>query len=94
MSMLVFLMLGGNYLWSIESLCSQFCSSSARMQSLGPKLHPCAAAVVGWDPRLILQQVPRCKVRLSLAPLLNQLLLSFSAVPGQVGGLHSTLYTI
>lgn len=42
------------------------------MQDLGPKFIPCAAAVVGWGPALMLQQVPSCRIRISLTPFLHQ----------------------
>lgn len=42
------------------------------MQYLGPKLHPCTAAVAGQGPGLVLQAVPSGRVRLVLAPLLDQ----------------------
>lgn len=76
MSVMSFLMLEGNFLWSIESSCypcySQYPSSSTRTQDLGPKLIPCAAAVVGQGPGLMLQQVPSCRIRISLTPFLDQ----------------------
>lgn len=47
-------------------------SSSTRTQDLGPKLISCAAAVVGRGPGLMLQQVPSCRIKISLTPFLDQ----------------------
>lgn len=57
MSVLAFLMLEGHFFCGPLNLhvVLNIPSSSTRMQHLGPKLHPCAAAMAGRGPGLMLQ---------------------------------------